>query len=68
MASSCWSWRSAAPGPAAEPAAGAPLEHVLRDLVGTRGAVAMVLGALALLLTRWLVAGGRRRRLVFFWD
>jgi Flp pilus assembly protein TadB len=33
------------------------LERALRDVVGTRGAVALVLGALTLLLTHWVVAG-----------
>ena len=33
------------------------LEQALRDLAGVRGAVALVLGALTLLLTRWVVAG-----------
>ncbi len=33
------------------------LERSLRDLAGTRGAVALVLGALTLLLTHWVVAG-----------
>jgi Flp pilus assembly protein TadB len=33
------------------------LEQALRDVAGTRGAVALVLGALTLLATRWVVAG-----------
>lgn len=33
------------------------LEQALRDLAGVRGAVALVLGALTLLATRWVVAG-----------
>ena len=33
------------------------LERSLRDLVGQRGAIALVLGALTLLLTHWVVAG-----------
>lgn len=33
------------------------LEQALRDVVGTRGATALVLGALTLLFTHWLVAG-----------
>jgi Flp pilus assembly protein TadB len=33
------------------------LEDTLRDLMGTRGAVALILGAVTLLATRWVVAG-----------
>src|ERR1700749_5322734 len=33
------------------------LERTLRDLVGPRGAAALVLGAVTLLLTHWVVAG-----------
>ena len=33
------------------------LERALRDMAGVRGAVALVLGALTLLATRWVVAG-----------
>ena len=33
------------------------LEQALRDVAGVRGAVALVLGALTLLATRWVVAG-----------
>ena len=33
------------------------LERALRDVAGVRGAVALVLGALTLLATRWVVAG-----------
>jgi Flp pilus assembly protein TadB len=33
------------------------LEQTLRDLVGARGAAALVLGALTLLFTHWVVAG-----------
>jgi Flp pilus assembly protein TadB len=33
------------------------LERTLRDLVGARGAAALVLGAVTLLLTHWVVAG-----------
>jgi Flp pilus assembly protein TadB len=33
------------------------LERALRDVTGVRGAVALVLGALTLLATRWVVAG-----------
>ena len=44
--------------PARPPSARArKLEHVLRDVAGVRGAVALVLGALTLLATRWIVAG-----------
>jgi Flp pilus assembly protein TadB len=44
--------------PARPPSARArKLEHALRDAAGVRGAVALVLGALTLLATRWIVAG-----------
>ena len=44
--------------PARPPSARArKLEHALRDVAGVRGAVALVLGALTLLATRWIVAG-----------
>jgi Flp pilus assembly protein TadB len=44
--------------PARPPGARArTLEHALRDVAGVRGAVALVLGALTLLATRWIVAG-----------
>ena len=44
--------------PARPPGARArKLEHALRDVAGVRGAVALVLGALTLLATRWIVAG-----------
>ena len=33
------------------------LEDKLRDVMGTRGAVALILGAVTLLATRWVVAG-----------
>jgi Flp pilus assembly protein TadB len=33
------------------------MEQTLRDVLGARGAVALILGALTLLATRWIVAG-----------
>jgi Flp pilus assembly protein TadB len=38
-------------------ARGRKLDQALRDLLGARGAVALILGALTLLATRWVVAG-----------
>jgi Flp pilus assembly protein TadB len=38
-------------------ARGRKLEQAMRDLLGARGAVALILGALTLLATRWVVAG-----------
>jgi Flp pilus assembly protein TadB len=38
-------------------ARGRKLEQTLRDLVGARGAAALILGAVTLLATRWVVAG-----------
>jgi Flp pilus assembly protein TadB len=43
--------------PSAPSARAKKLEETLRDVVGTRGAVALILGALTLLATRWVVAG-----------
>ena len=43
------------------------LEHQLRELAGTRGALALLVGALALLATRWLVAGIGLALLVLAW-
>jgi Flp pilus assembly protein TadB len=45
-------------GPATpQSARGRKLEQAMRDLLGARGAVALILGALTLLATRWVVAG-----------
>jgi Flp pilus assembly protein TadB len=38
-------------------ARGRKLDQALRDLLGARGAAALILGALTLLATRWVVAG-----------
>ena len=43
------------------------LEHQLRQLAGTRGAVALLVGALGLLATRWIVAGIGLALLVLAW-
>ncbi len=54
--------------PARPPSARArKLEHVLRDVAGVRGAVALVLGALTLLATRWIVAGAGVALLALGW-
>ncbi len=43
------------------------LERQLRQLAGTRGALAVLVGALALLATRWIVAGIGMALLVLAW-
>ena len=43
------------------------LEHQLRQLAGTRGALALLVGALGLLATRWIVAGIGLALLVLAW-
>ncbi len=43
--------------PKPQSARGRKLDQALRDLLGARGAVALILGALTLLATRWVVAG-----------
>jgi Flp pilus assembly protein TadB len=43
------------------------LEHQLRQLAGTHGAVALLVGALGLLATRWIVAGIGLALLVLAW-
>ena len=43
------------------------LEQALRDVVGARGAVALILGALTLLATRWVVAGAGIALLALGW-
>jgi Flp pilus assembly protein TadB len=43
------------------------LEHQLRQLAGTRGALALLAGALGLLATRWIVAGIGLALLVLAW-
>jgi Flp pilus assembly protein TadB len=43
------------------------LERLLRDLVGVRGAVALIVGILVLVATRWVVAGIGTALLVLAW-
>ncbi len=67
MAWSCSSWRSAACRPGPPGRRSARLERQLRQLAGTRGALALLAGALALLATRWIVAGIGLALLVLAW-
>ncbi len=43
------------------------LERVIKDVVSVRGGVAIIVGILVLLLTRWVVAGVGMALLVFSW-
>jgi len=42
-------------------------ERVIKDVVSVRGGVAMIVGILVLLLTRWVVAGAGMALLAFSW-
>src|SRR6476620_6129197 len=51
----------------AGPGPGAAARRLLRELAGLRGAAAVAAGAVALVATRWLVAGAGVALLVFAW-
>jgi Flp pilus assembly protein TadB len=53
--------------PRAAPRGPSRLERAIKDLVSVRGGVAIIIGILVLLLTRWVVAGVGMALLAFSW-